>query len=276
MHLLRSLFVAASLVLVVAGLSAACTVESAFVSGKLVENGGFEIVSVLDSQGNPLDGMNGKVFSKIESGEGVVLPASASDELVYVVADIDFDNGVLRVASSTQCSATAEATVASAKAKSAGGSGCCAAAKSASAKTASAQVASVSNASSCGSWKAAGASASCSASKASAKTASAGSGCSAAKAASTEYTSATADYQVIVFTVSGMTCGGCASKIESAVAALEMDGVEGCEVDVAGGKAMIRTSGDVCTKTLESAITKAGFAAQIVEADTEETEDAKS
>ena len=114
------------------------------------------------------------------------------------------------------------------------------------------------------------------ASKAAAKTASAGSGCSSAKAASAEYAGATANTQMIVFTVSGMTCGGCASKIESAVAALEMEGVEGCEIDVAGGKATIRTSGKVCTKTLESAITKAGFTAEIVDAGSESTEDAKS
>jgi copper chaperone CopZ len=297
MHFLRTLFVAASLILVVAGLSAACTVQSAFVSGKLVENGGFEIVTALDSRGNALDGTDGKVFSKVESAEGVVLPASASGELVYLVADLDFDNDVLRVASSTQCAATAQASVASAKNQAASASGCCAAGKSASTKAASAQVASapkasVSNASSCGSWKAASSPASCSASKANVEAASAGSGCSATNAASAEYaggegacgadctkaccSAAAGDYSLIVFNVSGMTCGGCASKIESAVAALAMEGIESCEIDVAGGKAVIRASGKVCTKTLESAITGAGFTAEIVDAGAVETENAKS
>jgi len=261
MRLLRSLFVAGSLVLVTAALSAACTVESAFVSGKL-ENGSFVIVSALDSQGNALEGLSGKTFSKIETAENVVMPAASTDELVYLVADLDFDAGVLRVASSTGCAATAHASVASAKSASGAGAGCCAA------KAAGVKAASVSNvSSSCG---------------AAAK--SAGAGCHGAKAASASYANANSGcgakaetaYTMVVFNVSGMTCEGCASKIRAAVAALEMEGVEGVEVDVAGGKATVRASGKVCTDTLKSAITGAGFPAEIAQGEAPEGEAAKS
>ena len=82
---------------------------------------------------------------------------------------------------------------------------------------------------------------------------------------------------MIVFNVSGMTCGGCASKIQAAVAALEMEGVESVEVDVEEGQAVVKTSGKVCTKTLKTTITEAGFPAEIVDADLEsKDEEAKS
>ena len=283
MRLLRPFAIAASLVLVVAGVSAACTVQSAFVSGKFDENGAFQVVSALDSQGNKLDGVDGKTFAKVELGENVAMPASGSADLVYVVADLDFDNNVMRVASSTSCAKTADAAVASAQA---GGDGCCAA-KAASVKTAGSgcgTAAKTANAGSgCGSAAKsasyANAGSGCGTAAKSAGYANAGSGCgSSAKAANTASASSGcspsakgAEYTMVVFKVSGMTCGGCASKIEAAVAALEMKGVEAVVVDVEGGTATIRTSSDVCTKTLESAITKAGFPAEIALAEAPET-----
>jgi len=76
---------------------------------------------------------------------------------------------------------------------------------------------------------------------------------------------------MVVFNVSGMTCGGCASKIEAAVAALEMKGVEAVVVDVEAGTATVQTSSEVCKKTLKSAITEAGFPAEIAQAEAPET-----
>jgi copper chaperone CopZ len=277
MRVLQTLFVAASLVVSLAGFSSACTIESAFISGKLTENG-FEVVSALDSKGNALEGMSGKTFAKVETAENVVLPAAAAGELVYLVADLDFDHGVLRVASATTSSATADAAVASAKVAPASGKGCCAA-KSAAAASAT-QAASVSNApsgSSCSSVKAASAS-NASHCGSAVKAAGAGSSCAyGAKVASAEGAKgvcgadcakaccAGADgvSTAITFRVTGMTCGGCASKVQAAVAALGIEGVEAVEVDVQGGTAVVRCKGKVCTKSLKSAITEAGFPAEI-------------
>jgi copper chaperone CopZ len=270
------LFVAVSLVVTVAGLSSACTIESAFLSGKFTENG-FQVVSALDSKGNAIEKLSGKTFAKVETAENVVLPASRVDQLLYLVADADLDHGVLRVVSATANAGTADAALASAKAASSG-KGCCAAkgaaAQSASASPASGgsscssvKAASVSNASGCGSAvKAAGAGAGCTYSKEASAAVAGAKGVCSAECAKACCAGADGVSTAILFRVTGMTCGGCASKIQAAVAALEIEGVEAVEVNVENGTAVVRCRGKVCTTTLKSAITDAGFPAEIAEA----------
>ncbi|MGH2570711.1 MAG: hypothetical protein ACRDGR_05770, partial [bacterium] len=118
MRVLQTLLVTASLVLALAGFSSACTIESATVTGKFTENG-FEVASALDANGNAIDKLQGKTFTKVETAENVVLPASAQGQLVVLVADLDFEQGLMRVAST-------DAAVASVKAAGSG-KGCCAA-----------------------------------------------------------------------------------------------------------------------------------------------------
>jgi copper chaperone CopZ len=124
--------------------------------------------------------------------------------------------------------------------------------------------------------KSAGAGSSCSAKGAAAQTASAGSSCSAK---GTVMTTAAADGEyLIVYDVSGMTCGGCASQVQAAVQKLDMKQISAVEVDLEGHRAVIHcTSDDVCRETVGKAITEAGFPAElIVQAETAEDAPANS
>jgi copper chaperone CopZ len=122
----------------------------------------------------------------------------------------------------------AKAAAADAKVASSG-SACTAKAASADAKVAS------SGAGCCAAGaQAASAGAGCSdaakAANADAKVAGSGSACSGEKAAAA----------MVVYNVSGMTCGGCATKVEAAVASLKMEGVDACTVDLEKGVAVVR------------------------------------
>jgi copper chaperone CopZ len=112
-----------------------------------------------------------------------------------------------------------------------------------------------------------------------AKAASAGAGCSdAAKAASADAKVAgsgsacsgeKAAAAMVVYNVSGMTCGGCATKVEAAVANLKMDGVNACTVDVEKGVAVVTVADgkQVDSEKLAQAITAAGFPAEMQKAE---------
>jgi len=267
MRVLRSLLVACVLPLVTVGISDACGVKAAMVSGKFTKAGQFEIVSALDSKGNPLENLKGKVFPNVITAEDMTLAtADYTDQVLYVVADLDFDRNAMHVSSYTACAQTAAACVESARAgaKLAGAPGC----------GSKAATANVSNASGCGSKaasvdaKVAGASnASGCGSKAATANVSNAAGCCPSAAKSAEPTAAPKSSDesagMIVFSVSGMTCGSCVDKIQSAVAALAMDGVQSCTVSLENGQAVIQTSGEVCKKTLQKAIVDAGFPADL-------------
>jgi copper chaperone CopZ len=66
-----------------------------------------------------------------------------------------------------------------------------------------------------------------------------------------------------VFNVKGLTCQGCCSKIEAAVAALEMEGVSGCTVILDENRAIVTVTRDVDTGALQQAIVSAGFQAEL-------------
>jgi copper chaperone CopZ len=67
---------------------------------------------------------------------------------------------------------------------------------------------------------------------------------------------------MIVYNVSGMTCGGCATKVESAVTKLALPNVTGCTVDLENHRAVVSTTGDVDRTAIQNAITAAGFPAE--------------
>jgi len=156
--------------------------------------------------------------------------------------------------------------VASADAKVASSGSGCTAAKSADAQAASAG-------SGCCGAEAASAGAGCAD-----KAASAGSGCTAAKSADAKVAGAgpschgeNAAAAMVVYNVSGMTCGGCASKVEAAVANLKMDGVDGCTVDLEKGIAVVNVAEgkEIDSDALAKAITDAGFPAEMQKAEAE-------
>jgi copper chaperone CopZ len=111
----------------------------------------------------------------------------------------------------------------------------------------------------------------CSPKGASAKTA--GScGTDGAKVKSADVKSASGETYQIVYSVSGMTCGGCEGQVQSAVAALEMDGIVSVVASHQDGTAIVNCSSDkVCKETVQKAISGAGFPAElIVSAEAEE------
>ncbi|NNE44219.1 MAG: heavy-metal-associated domain-containing protein [Gemmatimonadetes bacterium] len=86
-----------------------------------------------------------------------------------------------------------------------------------------------------------------------------------------------AAYASYVYNVSGMTCGGCASKIEAAVAELKLDSVKACEIDLDAATATVKIDGDVPAETatiIANAITEAGFKAEAVKAETKDADTA--
>ncbi|SDC41366.1 heavy-metal-associated domain-containing protein [Actinokineospora iranica] len=59
------------------------------------------------------------------------------------------------------------------------------------------------------------------------------------------------------YTVSGMSCGHCASKLTEKVGAIA--GVTGVEVDVASGRLAIVSEGPLAGADLDAVVTAAGF-----------------
>jgi copper chaperone CopZ len=70
---------------------------------------------------------------------------------------------------------------------------------------------------------------------------------------------------MIVFTVKGLTCGGCCAKVESAIAALALAAIKSCQVDLEKGQASVTVTDKVDTDALKNAIVSAGFGAELVE-----------
>jgi copper chaperone CopZ len=170
--------------------------------------------------------------------------------------------------------ATASAGTCAAKAATASVGTC--AAKTADAKTASAGT--------CAAKSADAASAgTCAAKSADAKTAGAGCCGGAATAATADAKTAGADCGskaanvMSTYKVAGMTCGGCVSQVEAAVAKLENASIQECKVSLENGQAVVVSNGPVCTETVAQAITDAGFKAEyIVSADENTSEEPKA
>lgn len=79
------------------------------------------------------------------------------------------------------------------------------------------------------------------------------------------------------YKVAGMTCGGCVSQVEAAVAKLENASIQECKVSLENGQAVVVSNGPVCTETVAQAITDAGFKAEyIVSADENTSEEPKA
>jgi copper chaperone CopZ len=72
----------------------------------------------------------------------------------------------------------------------------------------------------------------------------------------------TAGAKTAVISVSGMTCGGCASQVKAALASVE--GVQVCDVDWKEGKATVEYNGDEkVTNQLLNAVNKTAFKASL-------------
>jgi copper chaperone CopZ len=308
MRFLRSLRVALPVLLIAAAAvpAVACTIESAFINGKFDGEGRFVVNSAMDCCGKAL-AIQSFTCEKLTMEPGVALAASThGDQIVYAVGNLDPEHRTVHLTRATTDASVAEAAVAQARSTTkvaSAGAGCCAAkgASAASATAASAGAgacaakgasASAAGAGACaakgatasaagaGACAAKGATASaagaghCAAKGTAASAAGAGAACSGeAKSADAKSVAAPAANQV-VFAVSGMTCGGCASKVQSAVKALELTQVTNCEVDVAKATAVLtlaegqKVDSDVVAK----AITAAGFPAQPQAAPAEATE----
>ncbi len=61
----------------------------------------------------------------------------------------------------------------------------------------------------------------------------------------------------IEYTVRGMTCGHCASAVTEEVS--KIPGVTGVEVDVAGGRVTVRSTGPVTDEAVAAAVDEAGY-----------------
>jgi len=68
---------------------------------------------------------------------------------------------------------------------------------------------------------------------------------------------------MITYTVSGMTCMGCVKQVEAAVAKLEMQNVESVSVNLEDHNAVVTTTGPVDAVAVATAISEAGFPAEL-------------
>jgi copper chaperone CopZ len=257
----------------------------------------FEIMSATDADGKALADLTGKTM-KAKCAKNVAMPAGWTKETIIVAkADLDWDKQMIQIASldaaSEEMAVAAKANwekfaVATAGTMAAGGkAGCCAGAAAASAKGAScaskATGASASSGACAGKADAATASSgkgSC-AGKADGATASSGKGSCAGKAdgatasgkgschskdASAKEASAAAA-RALVLNVSGMTCGGCASKVEKALLAVK--GVSNAKVDLEAHNAKVDVAKEVKAEDLVKAVEAVGFKAEIAAAPAE-------
>jgi copper chaperone CopZ len=282
MRFLRSLRIALPVLLIAAAAvpAVACTIESAFINGTFDTQGRFVVNSAMDCCGKALQ-VQSFTCEKLTMEPGVALAASSlSGQTVYAVGNLDPEHRSVHVTRFTTDAAVADAAVAQARTTTqvaSAGAGCCAAKGAAAASASSAgagsacaakgAAASAAGAGSACAGKAAAASAGaghCVAKGTAASTAGAGSACAGvAKSAEAKSVAAPAANQV-VFAVSGMTCGGCASKVQSAVKSLELTQVTNCEVDVTKATAVLTLAEGqkIDTEAVAKAITAAGFPAQ--------------
>ncbi len=269
-----------------AAVALACSGSDTKVSGSFDSTGRFVLTGAWGKDGQPIANAKGMVLESFTTEDNLVIPASnLAGKAVCLWGDFDAAKHTMHVAGYKECAAGSCETK-GAMAQTAGGGASCCAAKGAKAQGATAMAATAGAGSSCAAKtdaataggqhcaskavaQTAGAGAGCCAKDAAAKAASAGSSCTgdAAAAKANRMASATpnadaAAASLVVYSVSGMTCGGCASKVESAVAKLALKNVAGCTVDLEKGQAIVTTTGDVDREAIQKAITAAGFPAQ--------------
>lgn len=259
----------------------------------------FEVMSATNADGLALGDLTGKSMKATCPPEACKSVSGVKDAIYVVKADVDWDKGMIAIASvETAPEAVAMAAKANwekygtsamvASTMPAGGkSGCCASGASAatagakascSAKADAATANSGGKSGCCASGASAataGSKASCAA-KADAATANAGASCSATKSASAKAAchakgeAAAAAARALTFNVSGMTCGGCVSKVEAALLAVK--GVNGAKVDLEHKSATVDATEAVNAEDLVKAIESAGFKAAIAAVPTTEAQ----
>lgn len=233
----------------------------------------FEIMSATDAKGEAIADLTGKTM-KAKCAKNVAMPTGWTNEMIMVAkADLDWDNQMVQIASmdpATEAVAVAakanweKYAVATAGTMTAGGkAGCCAGASAAAASAKGASCASKTDAAAASSGSCAG--------KASAATASSGKGACTGKtdAASAsgkgschgKSEASAAAARALVLNVSGMTCGGCVSKVEKAL--MSVKGVASCKVDLEAKNAKVDVANEVKAEDLVKAIEAAGFKAEI-------------
>jgi len=266
-----SLLAGLAALVVATGSALACEGAAHKVSGTFDAAGRFVLSGAWGEDGTPVANAKGMVLESFTTAENLVIPASTmAGKQVCLFGSLDATHRTMSVAGYRECPAGAcdaksasacGASGAAAKSASAAaaGAGSCAA-KGASAKTAGAGCVAAEGASvRTADAKTAGADGCCAAKAAAAKSASASSCGAGEKAAGGKAAAAS----MLVYNVSGMTCGGCASKVESAVTKLAIPNVTGCTVDLEAHQATVTTTGDVDRDAIRNAITSAGFPAEL-------------
>lgn len=260
----------------------------------------FEVMSATNADGLALGDLTGKSMKATCPPEACKSVSGVKDAIYVVKADVDWDKGMIAIASvetapeavamaaKANCEKYGSSAMVASTMPAGGKSGCCAsgasaatagakASCSAKADAATANSGGKSGCASGASAATAGSKASC-ASKADAATAGAGASCSASKSASASAKAAchakgeaaAAAARALTFNVSGMTCGGCVSKVEAALLAVK--GVSGAKVDLEHKSATVDATEAVNAEDLVKAIESAGFKAAIAAVPTTEAQ----
>lgn len=283
MRLVRTLpLLAGVLALALGSTALACSGDQTKVSGTFDASGRFVLDGAWDAKGAAIANTKGMVLESFSTAENLVLPASTlAGKAVCLFGDLDAANKTMNVSGFKECGASCDPAACASKGASAAAAGSAAcgaktamqaaggahcATKGADAATASADHCAAKGASA---KTASAGSAGCCPSGAAAKTASAGGASCESKGASAATASAKtagdkeacASKATLVYSVSGMTCGGCASQVKSAVA--KMANVGECTVDLEKAQAVVTTTGDVDAAAIGKAITAAGFPAEL-------------
>lgn len=291
--------IAALAALAVAATSAlACGDSATKVSGTFDKDGHFVLAGAWAKDGTAIANTHGMVLESFTTEKNLAISASSlAGKQVCLFGDLDVEHKTMQVSGFKECGAGACGAGVGAQASAASaGAGCCAAKGAAAASANGASCAAKGATAAVNPGMAAQASnspAGCCASKSAAKgvsasaastgktpAAAASSGpcmkganaaasspmchgdAAATKAAKAESKDATM-LTTLVYKVSGMHCGNCATKVQGAVAALAIPNVTECAVNVEKGQAVVTTKGDVDRDAIQKAITAAGFPAEL-------------
>ena len=259
--------------LVLASSSAlACQGQQTRVSGSFDATGHFVLTGAWDKDGAAIESAKGMTLASFTTAEDFAVPASSlAGKTVCLWGDLDVAHKTMDVAGYKECVAgscdPASCSTKGASASAAGAGHCAAKGASASAAGAgqcAAKGASASAASAGGCCASKGTASAASASASAPSCGAAGNAAKSASASTAAPAKTAAAASTLVYKVSGMTCGGCASKVQGAVA--KMANVSGCTVDLDKAQAVVTTSGSVDTGEIQKAITDAGFPAQLAPA----------
>ncbi|MGI5223106.1 heavy-metal-associated domain-containing protein [Nocardia sp. CA-290969] len=59
------------------------------------------------------------------------------------------------------------------------------------------------------------------------------------------------------YTVTGMTCGHCVQAVQTEIG--KIDGVTGVDVDLASGRVVVESGGDIAASDIAAAVDEAGY-----------------